>query len=995
MDMPERDNWFQRFLNIRTSQPVMPGVATSAATFNRDIPREESTVGDDLAYTGALLASPLIGTNFVKNMAVGIPAFEVFDQLPTVFGQDRATVQGGNLLERGFRAISPDGKFEETVAPYVNQAGQVITGLPVGGFGELFSRRAASGIAGALDRAAQRRVANRLGYFEPMSNVLGAENVQSFELPEDRSLLDYQPISGSHSLPGAEEQRLFDSLNLVDLTDVQRTRDWLKGFNNSFVKRYHYDPIPLNYSEDPIKAENAVKDLLHRHNRVVRGVDDFMGSKTSLKPYEKDFMKKLMAREGYNPESREERLMFAASTYAPSFSGYGRAGVVTPLVRIMPDGTVKYHGEPSFDLFSSPGRSALGTHYASNSIGTGQGYTYGTGKVGLLEYPFELGPDRNLWQYEADFPVMRDTGELPFDNQAFRTFMARNALRLNDKPVPDVRIAKEKLWLDDVMPSKMTIEDIDRWRELGLDQGKSFRNRNAKQLLDRAYSYLNRSARIDPNVSNVYKTDYGLPEEINRKLSKFYKESGTFGYIQEPKTVGDWMNNLAIYNVLEKKGPRQLYSSGAPKYIGKEIKAERDRLYNVLHGKNDKTKLLEALQDQRINLEKEFDIMLQNGDENLNLLLRKVPRGRFIDATNRNTKKSDGAFSHYISVGNVGKEAAKFIDWVNTKDFNPEEIGAITRQHYGTGAGFLTRNTRGFGGLISRLQKHYGSNEKALEAVRKFAGGGDVNAMYDPNGIMWSQPKPTELPEAVVRGPYDWDAMKLRQYWGESRFRDNLTSPAGAKGAFQIMPITQKDYILRGGVEGDLMDKAYNEGIRDDLVALLRRDPYFDEANTSPESFAAMVTGAYNIGRSGFKKRLKELENHGYDIRHSTDWVDAFPVKETRNYMKWVGLGQDVGGDLTNEAFGAAVEKNGFKSGGKIHIKPENRGKFTALKKRTGHSASWFKAHGTPAQKKMATFALNARKWKHGDGGIIDRLYNHSGGDVDKMLELIQKARSA
>lgn len=48
-----------------------------------------------------------------------------------------------------------------------------------------------------------------------------------------------------------------------------------------------------------------------------------------------------------------------------------------------------------------------------------------------------------------------------------------------------------------------------------------------------------------------------------------------------------------------------------------------------------------------------------------------------------------------------------------------------------------------------------------------------------------------------------------------------------------------------------------------------------------------------------------------------------------------------------------------------IHIKEKNRGKFTALKKRTGHSASWFKAHGTPAQKKMATFALNVRKWKH------------------------------
>ena len=48
-----------------------------------------------------------------------------------------------------------------------------------------------------------------------------------------------------------------------------------------------------------------------------------------------------------------------------------------------------------------------------------------------------------------------------------------------------------------------------------------------------------------------------------------------------------------------------------------------------------------------------------------------------------------------------------------------------------------------------------------------------------------------------------------------------------------------------------------------------------------------------------------------------------------------------------------------------IHIKPENQGKFTALKKRTGKSSTWYKEHGTPAQKKMAVFALNARKWKH------------------------------
>ena len=76
------------------------------------------------------------------------------------------------------------------------------------------------------------------------------------------------------------------------------------------------------------------------------------------------------------------------------------------------------------------------------------------------------------------------------------------------------------------------------------------------------------------------------------------------------------------------------------------------------------------------------------------------------------------------------------------------------------------------------------------------------------------------------------------------------------------------------------------------------------------------------------------------------------------------------GGDLLEE-------DNIYAKGGKIHIKPENRGKFTALKERTGHSASWFKENGTPAQKRMAVFALNAAKWnhKHADGGPIDDGY--------------------
>ena len=75
---------------------------------------------------------------------------------------------------------------------------------------------------------------------------------------------------------------------------------------------------------------------------------------------------------------------------------------------------------------------------------------------------------------------------------------------------------------------------------------------------------------------------------------------------------------------------------------------------------------------------------------------------------------------------------------------------------------------------------------------------------------------------------------------------------------------------------------------------------------------------------------------------------------------------------------------NTFKDGG-IFIKPENRGKFTALKERTGKSSTWYKEHGTPAQKKMATFALNAAKWKHADGG---ELHTHGGDFTNGVIQI-------
>lgn len=66
-----------------------------------------------------------------------------------------------------------------------------------------------------------------------------------------------------------------------------------------------------------------------------------------------------------------------------------------------------------------------------------------------------------------------------------------------------------------------------------------------------------------------------------------------------------------------------------------------------------------------------------------------------------------------------------------------------------------------------------------------------------------------------------------------------------------------------------------------------------------------------------------------------------------------------------------------LKKGSGIHIKKKNRGKFTDYcgGKVTDECIRKAKASGNPTLVKRATFAQNARRWKHKDGGILKGQY--------------------
>lgn len=54
----------------------------------------------------------------------------------------------------------------------------------------------------------------------------------------------------------------------------------------------------------------------------------------------------------------------------------------------------------------------------------------------------------------------------------------------------------------------------------------------------------------------------------------------------------------------------------------------------------------------------------------------------------------------------------------------------------------------------------------------------------------------------------------------------------------------------------------------------------------------------------------------------------------------------------------------GYPKGG-IKIKPKNKGKFNAIKKRTGKTTQQLLHSKNPLTRRRANFARNAKKWNH------------------------------
>jgi len=126
------------------------------------------------------------------------------------------------------------------------------------------------------------------------------------------------------------------------------------------------------------------------------------------------------------------------------------------------------------------------------------------------------------------------------------------------------------------------------------------------------------------------------------------------------------------------------------------------------------------------------------------------------------------------------------------------------------------------------------------------------------------------------------------------------------------------------------------------------------------------------------------MDGYGYNDPQSGNFVMVDPGAIYGRYGAFTDMPAELAkAEARRKAAGTGVAK--FGSGGGIHINPKNKGKFNALKKRTGKTTEQLTHSKNPLTRKRAIFAQNARKWKHEDGGMIEMA---EGGKIGSMLSI-------
>lgn len=144
---------------------------------------------------------------------------------------------------------------------------------------------------------------------------------------------------------------------------------------------------------------------------------------------------------------------------------------------------------------------------------------------------------------------------------------------------------------------------------------------------------------------------------------------------------------------------------------------------------------------------------------------------------------------------------------------------------------------------------------------------------------------------------------------------------------------------------------------------------WFDDYYEDPSEIYARLMNFRYMAKLNPKKKVtvEDLEKwrSDFDLNYGV-YAPADNLLRRYNNDTLLRLFNEVAQNNTENVLnedGLLMANSGKDSG--IHINPKNRGKFNALKKRTGKTTEQLTHSKNPLTRKRAIFAQNARKWRH------------------------------
>lgn len=148
----------------------------------------------------------------------------------------------------------------------------------------------------------------------------------------------------------------------------------------------------------------------------------------------------------------------------------------------------------------------------------------------------------------------------------------------------------------------------------------------------------------------------------------------------------------------------------------------------------------------------------------------------------------------------------------------------------------------------------------------------------------------------------------LRQAYIESTFNPSAhNTRSGAKGIYQLTDAAIKDYARAKRLDASSLDP-YNVADARDIRNWLMNESYnshpiMNANNPNWKAEEAKKTAMYNWGRGNMSRFYSRHKNQ-YDFDNNLDWIyDAGIPEETRNYIRFYVLGEDVNDHLSNQSY--------------------------------------------------------------------------------------------